>query len=132
MIGIDTNVIVRYVVQDDPVQSNLAADLIEESCSARDPGYIPQIVLCELAWVLRGAYGYSRKQVGDVLRQLMVTESFEIEDHSLAWDALGAYFDGKADYADCLLCGRNRQRGCLTTFTLDQKASVLEGFSLLQ
>ena len=63
MIGLDTNVLVRYITQDDSRQSEVANHLIETRCSRSNPGHIGQIVLCELVWVLRRAYGYDKQQL---------------------------------------------------------------------
>ena len=67
MIGLDTNVLVRFLVQDDPAQSALAAQLVEGRCHPDSPGLINRIVLCELVWVLESCYRYSRFQIVDVL-----------------------------------------------------------------
>lgn len=131
MRGIDTNVLVRFIVQDDKAQGALARKLIENRCSAERPAHLPLIVLCELAWVLDSAYGYSRDEIATTLRQVLMTDCFDIEEHALAWQALRDFGDGRADYADYLIARLNRQRGCDTTFTFDKKASAHPAFTLL-
>jgi predicted nucleic-acid-binding protein len=131
MVGIDTNVLIRYIVQDDAGQAALARELIEKGCSPQDPASIPLIVLCESVWVLSVTYGYSRGQVASVLRQILLTESFDVEAHAMAWNALYDYQADRADYADCLIARLNQERGCRTTFTFDRKAARLPGFTLL-
>ena len=131
MIGLDTNVLVRYLVGDDPRQADLARQAIEGKCSAAKPARIALIVLCELVWVLNGAYCYERTLIVQVLRQILVTESFEIEHHSLAWKAWRDYATGSADYADCLIARLNQASGCSYTCTFDRKAARLAGFTLL-
>ncbi|MCD2449351.1 PIN domain-containing protein [Methylicorpusculum oleiharenae] len=69
MIGLDTNVIVRYLVQDDEQQSKLATDLIEEQCSTETRLFINEITLCEIVWVLKRAYGYDKAVILDILQQ---------------------------------------------------------------
>lgn len=121
MIGLDTNVLVRYITQDEPRQALRATRLIEGRCAPETPGRISLVVMCELVWVLCGAYGYGKDEVAGVLEQILLTAAFEVEDESLAWQALDAWREGKADYADYLVVLFYRQAGCETTFTFDRK-----------
>ncbi len=123
MIGLDTNVLVRYIVQDHPQQSARAAAFIESQCTADDPGRIDSIVLCELVWVLESAYGYQRDTVATVLRRILETAELITEDPAYAWTALRAYASGPADFADYFIGLRNHERGCKTTWTFDEKAA---------
>ena len=123
MIGLDTNVLVRYIVQDDPGQADAAARLIEGRCTARSPGYVSVPVLVELVWVLAGAYRYERGVVAAVIRQLLRTIELLVEDRDAAWSALREFEAGAADFADCLIAHRNRARGCTQTFTFDRAAA---------
>ena len=91
MIGLDTNVLVRYIVQDEPAQAARAEALIEAQCSADSPGRVDAIVLCELVWVLESAYGCSRKVVSEVLRTILGSAELAVETPQLAWAALRAY-----------------------------------------
>ena len=131
MIGLDTNVLVRYLIGDDVRQAELARQLIEGQCLAANPARIALIVLCELVWVLGGAYRYDRELIVQALRQILVTEGFEIEQHSLAWTAWHDFARGTADYADCLIARVNEATGSSTTYTFDRKAARLAGFTLL-
>ncbi len=131
MVGLDTNVLVRHIVQDDEAQAKLARDLIEGRCRATEPGHITLIVLCELVWVLDSAYGYSRQQIGLALRQILVTDCFDVEERALAWACVSDYAEGNADLADYLIGRLNQTRGSLTTFTFDKKAAHALGFTLL-
>lgn len=131
MIGIDTNVLVRYIVQDDEGQAVLAQELIEKRCSPQDPASILLVVLCETVWVLSFTYGYTREQVAGVLRQIMLTDCFDVEEHAVAWNSLYDYQTNSVDYADCLIARLNQARAGRTTFTLDRKAARLPGFTLL-
>jgi predicted nucleic-acid-binding protein len=124
MIGLDTNVLVRYVVQDDADQSARATELIETHCRADNPGWIDSIVLCELVWVLESAYGYEREIVASVLRQLLGTADIVVENPTQAWSALRAYESGPADFADYLVGLRNHGNGCESTYTFDRRASA--------
>lgn len=128
MIGIDTNVIIRYIVQDNSTQAEAATKLIEQSCSADNPGYINHIVLCEIVWVLRRNYKQGKQSICQVIEQIMRTDRLKIEDIQLVWKALETYKETKADFADCLLAQRNLQAGCKYTATLDDAASVTAGY----
>jgi predicted nucleic-acid-binding protein len=131
MIGLDTNVLVRYLVQDDPGQSRKATQVIAKRCTRDVPGFVNRIVLCELVWVLESAYGYSKDTIVAVLEKLLRTSQLKIEDMQSAWIAFRMYQKGKADFADCLLGTTNQLGGCNETVTFDQAASKLEDFQLL-
>lgn len=131
MIGLDTNVLVRHMVQDDEAQAALARELLEERCSPAVPGHVALIVLCELVWVLGSAYGYTRGQIALALGQILVTDCLDVEEHALAWAALRDYETSGADYADAIISRLNRTRGSRTTFTFDRKAARVGGFTLL-
>lgn len=131
MIALDTNVLVRYIVQDDPAQAAAASRLIESHCTSEEPGLVATIVLCELNWVLARGYGYSRAQVAAVVRAILAAEELEVEAPELAWRALRLFEDGKADLADDLIGAANRERGAVTTFTFDRVAAAGELFTLV-
>jgi len=130
MRGIDTNVLVRYLVQDDPEQAMKATRFITGECSSNDPALINRIVLCELVWVLETAYGYPRERVALALEKILRTTQFAIEDHNEAWSSFREYEDG-ADFADALIAAVNCRLGCERTVTLDRKASRRSGFAAL-
>lgn len=130
MIGVDTNVLVRYLTQDDSVQSVQANAFIERHLSAAEPGIIGHIVLCEVGWVLSKAYGFSREQVANVLGALLTCREFLIESPDLGILALQAYRQGTADFSDYLL-GRAHQRlGARHTITFDRRAAQAPLFAL--
>ena len=131
MIGLDTNVLVRYIVQDDPAQAVAAERLIEGRCSAQSPGYVGVPVLVELVWVLTAAYRYERPIVASVVRQLLRTAEFMVEDRDCAWIALREFEAGGADFADCLIGHRNHARGCDRTYTFDRAAARGHRFELV-
>ncbi len=131
MVGIDTNVLVRFVVQDDKKQAAIASELIEHYCSAENPGLVGLIVLCEFVWVMSSAYEYSQEQVSSALKQILLTECFEVEQHGLAWSAMLDYSNGIGDYADCLIARTNELNGAETTFTFDRRVSRNKRFTLL-
>lgn len=131
MIGLDTNVLVRYLTQDDPVQSAQANAFIEEQLSPAEPGIIGHIVMCEVSWVLSRAYGYPRQQVANALGALLTCREFQVESPDLGILALQDYRQGTADFSDYLL-GRAHQRlGATHTVTFDRKAAQAAQFTLL-
>ena len=124
MIGLDTNVLARYIVQDDPEQARAATRLIERRCTAQSPGYVGVPVLVELVWVLTAAYRYEKPVVASVIRQILRTTEFLVEDRETAWAALREFESGGADFADCLIAHRNHARGCTQTWTFDRRAAA--------
>ncbi len=131
MLGLDTNILIRYIVHDDPVQSPLVSRFLKQKCSEEKPCYISHIVLCELVWVLESAYGYKREQVAETLKLILEIRHFCIGEQESAWSALKAYCSGSADFSDLLLGETNKLYGCETTITLDKKASETDTFQLL-
>ena len=132
MRGLDTNVLVRYLVRDDPRQTRAATRLIESACTAATPGFVPLVALCELVWVLERGYGYRRAQVVDVVRGLLSADDLAIERSEQAWQALNAFEEGKADFADYVLGLCARQAGAETTVTFDRRAGSSSLFRLLE
>ncbi|MFQ3168802.1 MAG: putative nucleic-acid-binding protein [Limisphaerales bacterium] len=119
MIGLDTNVLIRYLVQDDPRQAKMATKLIEGKCSKQSPGRISLVVMCELVWVLLGAYRYPKKSVVAALGQLLITAELEVENEEVARLSLDAYRNGAADFADYVIGFSNKKAGCDVTYTFD-------------
>ena len=121
MIGLDTNVLVRYLTQDDPEQSERANKLIETWCSKDEPGRVSLVVLCELVRVLRGAYGYEKHLLIRALQQILSTTELEVESQQVARSALSAFRRGGADFADYVIVVANHVSGCEATYSFDQK-----------
>lgn len=121
MIGLDTNVLVRYLTQDDPEQASRAGRLIESRCTKEDPGYVSLVVLCELAWVLRGAYAYEKHLVIKVLEHILASSELRVEAEHIARSALAAFRRDLADFADYIVIFSNHSAGCKATFSFDQK-----------
>lgn len=121
MIGLDTNVLVRYLTLDDEEQAARASRLVESRCTRQTPGWIALVVLCELVWILRGAYRYEKQLVVEVLDRLLQTTELRVEDHELAQQALKAWRKGTADFADYVILYGNAERGCDATWSFDRK-----------
>lgn len=121
MIGLDTNVLARYVMQDDPRQSPRATRLIE-SLSAEAPGFVPVVTLVELVWVLSGSYGLSRAQVATVLATLLRSKELIIDRAEFVAQALNRYGAAGADFADALIERIAAAAGCSATMSFDAGA----------
>lgn len=121
MIGLDTNVLVRYLVQDDAAQARAASHLIETRCTSEEPGFVSLLVLAELVWVLDRAYGYARNQVTGVLDGILTAAELKVQQSDLARSALVDYGNGPADFADYLIGHVNAECGCSTTVTFDKR-----------
>ncbi len=130
MIGLDTNVLVRYIVQDDPRQAAAAARLIE-GCTARSPGFVSVPVLVELVWVLTTAYRHGKALVVAVIRQILRTAELTVEDRDTVLAALREFESGAADFADCLIAHRNHALGCTRTYTFDRRAARGNHFAVV-
>lgn len=131
MIGLDTNVLVRYIVQDDVEQSKISTTFIEGHISSTNPGFINHIVLCEIIWVLKKAYRYDKPIIISVLERILQTKEFIVENAEVAWIALKEYEKDEADFSDYLIAVLNRFADCDFTITLDQAASKFKYCQLL-
>jgi predicted nucleic-acid-binding protein len=128
MIGLDTNVLVRYLVQDDPTQTRQANALIDRAAAQETAMFINHVVICELAWVLGRGYGYARTALTDVIEKILLGRQFEIEKKDLVWTALANFKASRADFADCLIGVINDLAGCESTLTFDRSAASLRAF----
>jgi len=129
MTGLDTNVLIRYLTQDDPVQSAQANQLIEQTFSEGKSLFINHIVLCELIWVLTKAYNYPKSDVVEVIEKILLVHQFEIEDKNSVLAALNDFKTSRADFADCLIGMKNYNAGCEKTWSFDKATSVLDHFT---
>lgn len=130
MIGIDTNVLVRYIAQDDKVQSGRATSFIERECDAAAPGFVGLVVLVEVVWVCESNYGATRGEVADIVRRILSIRQLRVQDAETAWKALRLFESSKADFADCLTERSARAAGCEGVMTFDRQASRI-GMTLL-
>jgi predicted nucleic-acid-binding protein len=130
MIGLDTNVLARYIMQDDAVQAAKASALLE-GLTADSPGWVSLVSLAELVWVLGVAYGLGRDQVLNALEALLSTKELRVERAELAWKALRACRGVKADFADCLISSCATSSGCERIMTFDRGAAKYAGMTLI-
>ena len=130
MIGLDTNVLVRYIMQDDARQSPLATRLIE-SLSAESPGFVPLVSVVKLAWVLSSAYELDRGQIVQAFESLLRTKEIAVERAEIVWKALRVFQRADADFADCLIERSAAVAGCERTMTFDRGAAKGCGMTLV-
>ena len=130
MIGLDTNVLVRYIAQDDPKQSAKATKLIE-SLTTDAPGYVGVVSVVELVWVLTGCYASTKNEICDVLETLLRTREIVVAQSDTVWKAIHLFKGGKADFADCLIERSAAEAGCSHTATFDRNAVMDCGMHLI-
>ncbi len=130
MIGIDTNILVRYIMQDDVGQAR-AANRFVDSLSAEAPGFVPIVVIVELAWVLGSAYGLDRAQLMSAITGILSTKELVAEQPEIVWKAVRAFEADGADFADCLIAQTAMAAGCSGVMTFDRGAATRAGMSLL-
>lgn len=131
MIGLDTNVIVRYVTQDDDRQSAAASRLFERILTAEQPGFVGLITLCEVAWVLGDCYDAGKARIATVIEGLLGSRQLVVEDAEVVWKALRTWDKSSADFSDALIGQILHARGCEKVVTFDKAAARLPGFELL-
>jgi predicted nucleic-acid-binding protein len=131
VIGLDTNVVIRYLTQDDAKQAALATKLFEHTLSVEQPGFIGLITLCEIAWVLAECYETDKPKIRTVMEGLLGSKQIVVEDTELVWKALRAWEKSSADFSDALMGQALGARGCDKIVTFDKSAARLPGFELL-
>ncbi len=128
MIGADTNVLVRYLVRDDPAQFERARRLISREVDTREPVLVSLLVLLETEWVLRSRYDLLKTEIIGAFSSLLDAAEIEFEDEPSVERALYTWKDAGAEFADCLINARNLSLGCRATATFDGKALKIAGF----
>lgn len=125
MIGLDTNVVIRYITQDDPAQAKKATVLIEKGLSQKQPGFITLISLVEITWVLESCYGQSRTNILSVIQALLTTKQLVVENADIAYIALKRCRATQGDFSDALIAAVAEKAGCSKVMTFDRKAKAI-------
>jgi predicted nucleic-acid-binding protein len=128
MIGLDTNVLVRFLVQDDRVLFARAQRLLAREARRGESVLVSLLVLLETEWVLRSRYGLAKSEIADALSALLDSVELRVEDEAAVEQALFTWRDSGADFAGCLIGARNRRLGCVATATFDVRAAKVPGF----
>jgi predicted nucleic-acid-binding protein len=132
MIGLDTNVLLRYLVQDDPVQSPRAAEIIERSLTEQDPGFVSLVSILEIVWVLSGLYKRTHAEVAQHIEMILAADTLEVQNEQAVYEAVVALRNGTGTFEDALIGGIGVWRGCSATLTFDRNAAKrLSGFQLI-
>jgi predicted nucleic-acid-binding protein len=131
MIAVDTKVLVRLIVADDPEQAALALSLVEEAVASGTPCLVTTPVLCELEWVLVSCYRVSRNEVAATVERLLAHEIFVFDDRNVVLQALAAFKRSRAGFADHLIGAKAQASGATTTWTFDRALRRCAGFSIL-
>lgn len=130
MIGLDSNVLVRYLTQDDPKQAPLASRLLE-SLSSDDPGFVSQVALCGTVWVLESCYAADAGRIGEVVEGILRTDAIRVQHAEVAWRALRKFKVGHGDFSDMLVAAIAADAGSRTSFSFDHGAVKHAGMTLL-
>jgi predicted nucleic-acid-binding protein len=130
MIGLDTNVLVRYLAQDDPVQSAKATALIERRLTEQDPGFIGVVAMVETVWVLERAYGLADADIAAAIERTLQVDALVVESEQEVFTAMVALKEGRGSFADALIGALGASAGCSHSLTFDRKALRLPGFVL--
>jgi predicted nucleic-acid-binding protein len=130
VIGVDTNVLVRYLAQDDATQSPIASRIID-ALTADAPGYISMVVLVETVWVLSRTYRMPRARIAEIVETLLRARELVVEAVETAYLALATYQTTTADFSDALIAHAARLAGCSETVTFDKAAAATAGMRLL-
>jgi predicted nucleic-acid-binding protein len=132
VIGLDTNVLVRYLTLDDPILSPKATRLIERDLSAENPGFVSVVTMAETAWVLDRSYAFSNTDIAYGIERVLSADTLVVERERDVFAAMRLLEKGLADFSDALIGLLARRGGCSYTVTFDRRASRLDGFVLLR
>jgi len=129
--ALDTNVLIRFLVRDNPEQADSARALLE-GLTTEDPGFICREVIIEVFWVLERSYRFSREQIASIVIELIDTDTLVIEDDNDVAQATVAYSQGGADFSDLMTLAAANRMGAQPLYTFDQRLSSLQGTALLE
>ena len=131
MIGLDTNILIRYLTQDDPVQSAKATEILERRLTPNSPGFVSVVAMVETVWVLDRAYGLPVKEIAAAVERLLQVEVLAIENEQEVFTAMVVLKQRHGSFADALIAELGARAGCTRTLTFDQKAARLPDFELV-
>ncbi len=132
MIAVDTNVLLRLIIQDDPDQATLAKRLFLDCFARLEPCFIADVVLCEVEWVLASQFRAKRPEILAIFQDLLAEALFDFEDRHAFRAALDAYQQGSADLSDYLIGEKGLAHGARITYTFDRALRGRDGFSVLE
>lgn len=130
MIGLDTNILVRYLTQDDPIQSVKARHVFERQLTVEVPGFVSIVAMVETVRVLDRAYELTTREIVGAVERILQTDVLVVENEQEVFNALIALKKGQGSFADAVIAALGARRGCSRTLTFDRKALRLPGFEL--
>jgi predicted nucleic-acid-binding protein len=130
MIGLDTNILIRYLAQDDPVQSSRAQEIMERRLTEENPGFVSIVAMVETVWVLDRAYGLNAQEIAATIERMLQAEILVVENEQEVFTAMVALKQERGSFADALIRELGARAGCAHTLTFDRKALRLAGFAI--
>ena len=131
MIGLDTNLILRYLLQDDPKQTRQANKIFDQQLSEQAPGFISLVTVLEIVWVLRSLLKQNPSQIASHLENLLTADCLEVQNEQQVFEAAFALKRGTGEFEDALIGALNAWTGCSHTLTFDRKAARLPYFKAI-
>ena len=128
MIGLDTNILVRYLTQDDPIQSPKATEIFERLLTEENRGFVSIVAMVETVWILERAYGLTTDDIVGAIERVLQTDVLMVENEQEVFTAVIALKEGQGSFADAVIAALGARMGCSWTLTFDQKALRLPGF----
>jgi predicted nucleic-acid-binding protein len=128
MIGLDSNILLRYVTQDDPVQAAQATHVMEHRLTEQDPGFISVVALAETVWVLERSYRFGSARIVAAIELMLGAETLMVENEREVFTAMVALKEGRGSFADALIGALCAKAGCSRVVTFDERALRLPGF----
>ena len=130
MKGLDGNILVRYLTQDDAIQSPKAAEIIERRITEENPGFVSIVAMVEIVWVLERAYGLATHEIARAIERVLQTDVLVVENEQEVFTAMIVAKEGRGSFADAVIAALGPRMGCSCTLTFDRKALRLPGFQL--
>lgn len=130
MIGLDTNILVRYLTQDDPIQSPKASEIIERRLTEENPGFVSIVAMVETVWVLERAFGLATQDIVRAVERMLQADVLVVENEREVFTAMIALKEGQGSFADAVIAALGARMGCSYTLTFNRKAARLPGFEL--
>ena len=131
MIGLNTNLLLRYLAQDDPTQSRRATEIIEHRLTEQEPGFVSLVCILEVVWVLKSLFKRSPQQIANDIEMLLAADTLDVQNEQEVYSAVVALRNGTGTFEDALIGSLGIWRGCSATLTFDEDAAKrLHGFQL--
>ncbi|HUB96507.1 MAG TPA: type II toxin-antitoxin system VapC family toxin [Stellaceae bacterium] len=129
MIGLDGNVLLRHLIQDDPVQSPRATSFLTTRLTEDEPGFVSVVALAEIVWVLERTYRFSVGEIAGAIERMLAIDTLMIENEQEVFFALTVLKSGLGSFADALIAALGAKAGCAYTVTFDRRALQIPGFA---